>query len=80
MFVTVMTVIYSADLWDGKYVTYGSMGLTPASDETEAIEKSKLWAKGLNNVPNDAWLRVNINDVITSFRLADIQRLPTSRT
>jgi hypothetical protein len=74
-----MTVIYSADLWDGKYLTYASKGFTPAGDETEAVENSKLWAAALNNVPDNAWLRVNINGVITSLRLADIQKLPTAR-
>jgi hypothetical protein len=68
-----MSTTYSADLWDGKYLMYASKGLAPAGDEAEAIEKSKLWATALNNVPDDAWLRVNTNGVMTSFRLADIK-------
>jgi hypothetical protein len=61
-----VTVTYSADVWDGK-LTHDTLAEATAADETEAIEKSKNWAKSLRSFPDPAWLRVKINGVTQSF-------------
>ena len=67
-----MSVTYSADIWDGQEA-HDSLGVATAVNETEAIQKAKAWAKSLTSVPEDeAWLRVNINGVLHSFRLASL--------
>jgi hypothetical protein len=66
-----VTAVYSAELWDGNYLTYASLGLAPAADEAEAIQKAQQWAKALDNIPAGAWLRVNVGGVMSSFRLGE---------
>lgn len=62
---------YSADLWDGRE-SYGSLGVSSA-DKAEAIHKAKDWAKTqLASAPEDGWLRINIDGVMSSFRLREL--------
>ena len=63
---------YSADLWDGRE-SYGSLGVSTAADKAEAIHKVKDWAKmQLASAPEDGWLRINIDGVMSSFRLREL--------
>ena len=67
-----MSVTYSADIWDG-HEAHDSLGVATAANETEAIQKAKAWDKSLVSVPEgEAWLRININGVLQSFRLASL--------
>ena len=67
-----MSVTYSADIWDG-HEAHDSLGVATAANETEAIQKAKAWGKSFVSVPEgEAWLRININGVLQSFRLASL--------
>jgi hypothetical protein len=62
---------YSADLWDGRE-TYGSLGVSTASDKAEALQRATEWArKERATAPEDAWCRV-IDGVVSSFRLREL--------
>jgi hypothetical protein len=63
---------YSADQWDDRG-SYGSLGVSTAANKAEALQEAKDWAKELlGSAPEDAWLRVNVDGVMSSFRLREL--------
>jgi hypothetical protein len=63
-------VTYYADVWDGT-LSHDGLGISAAANEAEAVQEAKAWAKSLDSVPENAWLRVNINGTIRSFRFGE---------
>ena len=65
-----MSVTFSADIWDGREAHDG-LAMASVSTEAEAVQQALAWAKSLASVPGNAWLRVNINGALRSFRLGE---------
>jgi hypothetical protein len=62
-----ITTIFFADVWDGT-VVHQTLRIATASSEADAVRRAKVWAKSLNSVPENAWLRVDIDGAIRTIR------------
>lgn len=57
-------------MWDGT-LAHDGLAVATAANEAAAIQKAKVWAKSLDSVPENAWLRVNVNGTIRTFRFGE---------
>ena len=66
-----MAVSTAADIWNGRDMPRFDYCLAVAqvTDEAAAIERAKSWAKSLDQIPADSFLRVTINGVPRCFPL-----------
>jgi hypothetical protein len=69
----IVSVIYSADLWDGRE-SYDSKAVATANNEAEAIQRAKNWAKASvsHSATNKMWLRVNVVGKMQSFAVEEL--------